>query len=132
MQKTLECIKCKNNNNTKDLKVKRTRMNIEDSEYICNYYICPICNEINLFTVDNNITNKCFKELEKDNQKMKNWQMNGCIISQNMKKKNLKLRLKYNLLLRTLNNNIIGKDYQLFADDNKTIIKTGKIQLPNF
>lgn len=131
MQKTLECIQCKKINNIKALEVKRSRMVIGDSEYICNYYICPGCEGINLFSIDNEVTNKIFEELQKDNQKIKTWMTNKCEVTSKMKQKNIKLRLKYNLLQQTLYNKIVGKDYQLLSDNN-LVIKTGKLQLPNF
>lgn len=129
MQKTLKCNLCNCYNNIKDLEVKTFRMTVGDSEYISNYYICPHCNELNLFSLDSKITEKFVKELNKNNGKIEQWLKNGCTVTPKMKKDNIKLRMKVNLLRRMLYNKLDGKTYQLFDVDNN-IIKTGIFKKP--
>ena len=130
MQETLECIECKGNVNSKDLKAIESRILVEDKEYICNYFICPICNKINVVTIDNDLTYKVWKELNKNNTKLKTYFENGCKVSQNMRTNNVKLRLKLNLLRQTLYKSLLGQGYQIL-DKESNIITSGIIKLPN-
>ena len=130
MDKIQKCSKCDGDIDISKAEVIKSNVFVEDQEYMSICFQCPNCNEVHIFSVDNKLTNKICKELEKDNIKLNNYVTNGCTVTNKMKQKNIKLRLKLDLLRQTLYKNLLGKSYQLYTEDN-ILIKTGIFELPN-
>lgn len=130
MDKIQKCSKCDGDIDISKAETIKSSVFVEDQEYISICFQCPNCNEVHIFSVDNKLTNKICKELEKDNVKLNNYVTNGCTVTSKMKQKNIKLRLKLDLLRQTLYKNLLGKSYQLYTED-KILIKTGIFELPN-
>lgn len=131
IQKVYKCDKCKG-----DIDITKTQSNssvilFEDEKYKCFYFQCPSCDEIYIFCIDNDLTYKVFQELYKQSMIIENYIRNNCTIGKKFQNKNIKLRMKLQLLRQTLYKNLEGKDYQLFSQDGQ-LIKTGKFELPNF
>lgn len=130
MDKIQKCSKCDGDIDISKTEIIKSNVFVEDQEYMSICFQCPNCNEVRIFSVDNRLTNKICKELEKDNIKLNNYVTNGCTVTNKMKQKNIKLRLKLDLLRQTLYKNLLGKSYQLYTEDN-ILIKTGIFELPN-
>ena len=130
MDKIQKCSKCDGDIDISKAEVIKSNVFVEDQEYMSICFQCPNCNEVHIFSVDNKLTNKICKELEKDNTKLNNYVTSGCTVTNKMKQKNIKLRLKLDLLRQTLYKNLLGKSYQLYTEDN-ILIKTGIFELPN-
>lgn len=131
LQTIYKCSKCEGNIDIRTTQSSPSEMLIENQKYKCFYFQCPTCNEIFIFCIDNDLTYKVFQELYKQNLIIENYVNNNCTIGKKMKEKNIKLRMKLQLLRQTLYKNLDGKDYQLFSLDGK-LVKTGKFELPNF
>ena len=130
MDKIQKCSKCDGDIDISKTEIIKSNVFVEDQEYMSICFQCPNCNEVHIFSVDNKLTNKICKEFEKDNIKLNNYVTNGCTVTNKMKQKNIKLRLKLDLLRQTLYKNLLGKSYQLYTEDN-ILIKTGIFELPN-
>ena len=130
MDKIQKCSKCDGDIDISKAEIIKSNVFVEDQEDMSICFQCPNCNEVHIFSVDNKLTNKICKELEKDNTKLNNYVTNGCTVTNKMKQKNIKLRLKLDLLRQTLYKNLLGKSYQLYTEDN-ILIKTGIFELPN-
>lgn len=129
MQENVECLDCQGTINIKFVSAKKSKMKIGDEEYICIYYLCPHCTSPQIFSIDNIMTAKIHNTLMVEDKKMQNLR-NTNKITKNVISKNIKLRMKLNLLRQTLYKNIQHQSYQLF-DENNNIIKTGIFELPN-
>lgn len=131
MNKTfeIECMECNNKSNSKLLKPELMKAEINNEVYNIVCFNCSNCNKLSIVSIDNEITSKVLKELDKNNLKLQTYKSNNCTITKNMLSQNTKLRLKLNLLRGVLYRKLDNQDYQLL-DNESNIIQTGIIKLP--